>query len=472
MSLIDLTKLGKKHEEKFEKSQTIPNNLPKPALSNFSHSLYVSRSAIETYRNCPRAYYYNYLHEPSEVEFRGSVPGVVPAKSNVFLEFGSAVHSAIESLDKTCSNLPEAMKAAETYIQEAAKVGWYGIEDNEYAQNYTTKELALLAPAMVFLWAKVEIPYLLKKYSILVKEKPVSKIWQKKDVNATLIAEFRPDMILRDRETGDITTYSLKTLTQWGWREQLEYPIALQVFTEIFGAELFLKNTLEVRPELREKLPDRVRGTRFCFLVKGEREKVYSETGDFSHWVISNPLLRGYKNIMGGSISYAHERKYPKPENKSGWGILGKGWEEFSVIEAKDLGKTPIERLTKWIGLIESSQTIGFKTGKQVITDLVAVPDEYDKDENEVKEVMQGFLGTAYEILEKRIKLNNSPKKEWLLPVLFPKNHGHCFRYGKCQYYEVCHKGSDIDILVADGIFKSRKPHHKEEKKLEGKERG
>lgn len=427
-------------------------------------TLYTSRSSIETYRNCQREWYYAYYFKPEESI--SPIGGVVPTASNMFLETGSAVHNAIETLDKTGSNLQEAMKAASEHITKVSKAGWYGIsQDNEYAQNYTTKELELLVPALVFLWGRVELPYLQSKYTILVKEKPVSKSWGKD--GKKVICEFRPDAILRDKQTGDITGYSLKTLTQWGWREAIDYPIGMQVFTELYGTELFLRNTLKIKPKLKGKLPESPRGTRFCFLIKGEREKVYDQNGNFSHSIIDNPLLKGYKNIMGGDISYAHQKKYPKPENKSGYGLLGKGWEEFSIIYENSLGKTPLERLTNWIGKIESGQTIGLKQGKDVISDLVVVPDEYSANSREIEEEIQSFVVTSFEILDKTSKLSQDRQKQkWELPIFFPKTRGNCNRYGKCKFYDVCHSGANIDVLVSDGVFKSREPHHKEEKKL------
>ncbi len=433
-------------------------------------NLYLSRSPIETFRACPRQYFYNYCYQHPEKEFRGKITGVIPKLYNVFFELGTAVHEGIHRLDKSASNIGEVMDTANDYIKKCGEIGWYNVDhDNEYAQDFTTKELANLASSLLYCWYFFEFHELSKKYSIIAKEKPISEVF-KIGESDNLIYEYRPDALLRDRQTGDVINYSLKTVTNWDWRSALDYQNALQVYTEIYGAEKILESAIAAKPELKAKLPTKVRGTRFCFLVKGNREKVYGENGSYSHDVIDNPLLRGYKNIMGGSITYAHEKRYPKPENKSGYGLLTKGWEEFRIAEEPTLGNSPLERLKNWIDKIRNRETIGLKQGLEAILgNTIVLPDEYTKSEEEVREVIIGFKATSAEILRKlkayeAAKVNG--KEKWGLANHFPKTHSNCTRYGKCTYYDVCHKGSDIDILVADGVFKSREPHHKEEKKL------
>jgi hypothetical protein len=202
----------------------------------------------------------------------------------------------------------------------------------------------------------------------------------------------------------------------------------------------------------KQKVGKKVMAIRFCFLVKG---KTYNDRYDeHSLTRTYSPLIRGYRNFTPGGVSYAHSWSYPNPENKSGKGILGKGWEPFNFWESDIKVKDWIEALEQ--NLIQPE--CGDILKQQVIT-----PVEYGRNEEEIEEGIleisrqerNVFEGNSYEI---------TPD---ILASYFPHNRKQChFQFGsKCQYYDLCWDSLVKSDPLGNG-YEVRVPHHDKEREV------
>ena len=122
--------------------------------------------------------------------------------------------------------------------------------------------------------------------------------------------------------------------------------------------------------------PERIRDTKFCFLIKGGKGKPVE--GEEDSFIAQSPLIRGYKN----DGHYAHSFYFPNENNKSGKGRLGKGWEAFNVWEEMGV-KTWIEMLSS---KVRDSQTgedmfeIQPECGDIIKQQVVTPPETFVKD--------------------------------------------------------------------------------------------
>ena len=230
--------------------------------------------------------------------------------------------------------------------------------------------------------------------------------------------------------------YSLKTQKSWSYRSERGYRKDLQGVIEKLGIEysfqgqreaieeaianlelIELKENPKIIQYLQKNLPpEKIMGIKFCFLIKGDRKeeknelvsngnkgvRILSENellnskqnevakklvesnifanqqrSSDSYWYTSNPLIYGYKKITPSEILYAHSDKTIKPENKSGFGKLGKGWESFNVWECEEVG------LVKgWIDLIMEGKVQGDLPNP--VRESVISPIEFYRSEKEI----------------------------------------------------------------------------------------
>lgn len=437
--------------------------------------IYTSRSAVEAYADC-NFYRYN-------MSFREG-KGLSPTSRSVPLVTGGTVHRGVEHLlnrvrIKQEPDVDTAVGlAVEEYIKECEGKGFRGKDiQGDRQQWFTFNEQKALAEGLIRSWHFSELPKLIEQYEILSVEREMEPL----ELAPNVMFMARVDAEMRDIKTRDYVNYSLKTASMWGDRMEESYKSDLQGITEIWSVEqdsiranrhidnaiseiqayadqlkIAPKSLVDIAAYLTKRKEDkRVGAIRFCFLIKGQWK--FENRKEDAIKKTESPLIRGYKNISPGGINYAHSFFFPNPDNDSGFGRLGKGWERFNVWE--DMGVKEWFRMISGGGIQEDCGDI---VKQQVVT-----PVEYFRNDGEIKEGMEEVRAQEEKIAY-TIKLlgEGEGHKQHLMREIFPKNRKHCFFHfgSKCEYHDLCFKPEISEDPIGSGLYQIRIPHHEAER--------
>ena len=389
---------------------------------------YTTRSAIEVSIECPRKGLFNRF-------LLGT--GIVPVGEYIPLVTGSAVHKGIEYL-----NVPTALEEFDSQLR-----GTFFTDLEEAQQDYTYQEQRALVEALVRVWALREYPNIKQGYETISIEKEYQVPLDK---NGDLVLLARPDRLLQDKHTGELYTYSIKTTKAWYERMEDAYKVDLQGLTEAMAVTYVTKQ--------------KVLGTKFCFLVKGRREKLVEQVmnagniEESEQWITKSPLIYGYRTVdEAGKHMFAHSDKIVKPENKSGFGKLPKkeGWEKFKVWETKGGVKA-------WIQLLPYIQPeLGDIFATQVITPL-----DTHRTMSQLKSTLVQIATQEKNQFDAFNRFENGENVD----RCFCMNRRACYFPDPCEYLRICPNGNaKYDPMVANdplgsGEFVRRVPHYETER--------
>lgn len=414
-------------------------------MENKFSPFYTSRSHIEQYFRCPR---YRYLNQ----FYNGK--GIVPKTRNIPLVTGSIVHDAIgfllarykllksQSQKLTMKDLDSAIiLAKKNYYELIHDSGFkFDLDKNSRSQQeHTQSEQIALAEALIRVWVYLELPSLVKRFEIIEIEKERTI-----EIASGIILQTRTDAELQSRDNGDYFNYSLKTYKNLDNRTEKAYQKDLQGITEIFGVE--------------SETGRKVSWIRFCFLIKGYFEHL-SKYDKTTPMVQKSPLVRGIRNITPSGINFAASWYFSNENNKSGWGRLGKGWEEFEVWQEGP------EAIKLWVkSLFEDVVNEGRKT----IEKQCFVPIEYSRNKKDVEETLIEITSQEVEVRSRLFKiLDQDPEltvNNNLVSKLFRRNRQACFYPTDCDYLDVCWKPEVGENPIEVGEFEYRVAHHQMEK--------
>jgi hypothetical protein len=449
---------------------------------------YSSQSATSCYRNCPRQYFYQY---------RAYGTGLSPNHTSVPLTTGQSVHTGVQSI--ACQyvttkkvDVNEAIELAKGhYIEEVKKFPLINIKD-QYQEFVFTEQLAL-TEALLRTWFLLEWPIILQYYNILAIEQEIEI------PIGPVLYQIKPDLILQDKSNRQIVNYSLKTQKYFDEKMEQAMTSKLQVSTEPYGTMHWLneikKNAHNILFDLNalpidsakksaissfigkfENLPLSSSATRFCFLIKGNWKEQTKGEGDYA---TDSKLIYGYRKFDPSGIEYAPGLFYENPQNKSGWGRLGKGWEKFSVWDYNDIGQDiQIAGIQGWIGYL-------LEYHKSTLTQyILSQPEIYVNprlQESMIRQVtmLETLAIDGIKTLNKASEIRQEDGSQvqnthWLFDELFPQNTDHCYYPSKCDYLKICNTGNkDYREHIANdplneefGAYRRRIPHHEPEKKL------
>lgn len=402
---------------------------------------YISRSALETFQNCPRKYYYNYVYNEG---------GVVPAQPNIHLTWGTIKHEVIYAcLSKLKGDIAElpALKTLLAYgadeWNKASQEGWYKV-DSQYWDELTEEHYYLLM-AHVMWFYRTMLPQLNERFIIYGTEEEVAV-----PLGANLYLMSKPDGIIFDEEKGYAEVLSTKTCESASSWIVAKYQYALQQFTELLGATEYMR--------LKGMKQD-INYTAFLMIAKGEKQRQYEWAGmgegrRMVSWTTNSPLIYGYAYPVGGTTQFAHSLYYEKEENKSGVGRLGKGWEKFKVWEDRELGPTENKALLAWQKLMQAGETQGLP---KVLDEIQVLFCDQEGIADELLAEMKHYITRAATFCQ--TYQQNSDKD------FYERRPQRCFDYNtKCEYFDPCWKDS-MKQLVQIEDFVPRKPHYKLEKR-------
>lgn len=457
---------------------------------------YTSRSRIDRFNECNRAGYINYM-------WAGR--GVVPAASSVYFSTGIWTHDGLAKLFWGLSTIQKREEITQAHVDEltdtAVVDAVYGYresitsfqleDDGEHKEDpihfgFVLAEQCALVEAFIRSFAIAVLPGILERYEIIDVEREEAS-----ELDSTLTLQGRVDVTLRERETGDLYLISFKTAAQYDKRQKKANAHDIQGLTETYLVEQRIKRENEALLKLQVDLTEadtlfptmhpqilraaqkyneyinrfgqaeKVMGVLMIYLVKGKRYESSSVAG---RWEQHSPLIRGYRKVIGAEMEYAHSLFFNNPENKSGKGRLGKGWEPFNAWELEGGIKTWIDMLQmgdiqRDEGDILAAQFIQpapyFRRQQDIDSQLIQIGGIETRIEQALEIVQEAEMG--------------SDDHRGMLDAVFPQNKRACHYPRDCEFINVCYNDQVFIDPVGSGLFKWREPHHTLEKLQHGK---
>lgn len=392
---------------------------------------YLSRSQLQTWRDCSRKGFLQY-------GFKGR--GVTANSSKLELMVGSAIHAGVTAI-MLYNNEGAGVEVALDYFNRKAQNQIIADTAEEYV-DITLAEQEWLTEALVRVWARKEWPNIQRFYNVKLVEKELQVTLDEK---LDLHFLSTPDAVLEDKTNKQLFVYSLKTLSQYDMRADRSHTNDLQGITESVALE--------------HKIGKLVAGVRYCFLIKGSRWKVkHPVTGEYTgRRIQETPLCKAWKRVGADGVRYAHSWRVPN-EYDSGYTTLGKGWNSCNMWEE------PIS-CAEWVRLL--TQQLIPPISVNVVNNSCLVPTERFRYPRECQETMTELTADAKRIQKITELVNIAPAK---IHTLTSMNHRACWYPSTCEYADIiCHKrgaGTVWDAIEAgleNGALVWRNSHHKRE---------
>lgn len=421
------------------------------------------RSRKLEYQRCPRARYLGY-------HIYGT--GIQQARMSIPLVTGTHVHRGIEALliGKT---VDEAVKLAVTAYR--AEIERRGLDIGEAEEAYfVAYEQMALVEALIRTYAIRMLPELLARYDVVEVEFEDCETMLDSG-NFKLDWQAKADALLREKSSGDLYVYSLKTAAGWDKRKDRENRHDDQGLSELW--------TIETRMRRKDPNAPEIQGIKMDFLIKGGRKETPKDSG---RYVTYNHLIRGWKRIgiVPGEDSYAWRWEYPDPANPEKKKRLSyKNWAPFNVWEEDSIGgvKGWIEMLSA--GVVQpgagdplrdaAPEELRLNPGPVLFVSPVPYfrQPEHVSDWVEQTQNQEERVAVNVELVETARKtgmVKATPDVDGyrsVLNIAFPQNRRACDWPSQCQFQSVCFENVFGQDPRTHGDFINRVPHHETELK-------
>ena len=470
-------------------------NLPLTSLQakRIAETFCTSHTAVTNFDRCPRKRF---------IESYWDGYGIVSSKPSLPLLVGAAVHTGVEVLNRHAMGhqessytltqpyaIQEAVKQAKLYYTKEVKAYIASLSEGmalTTQEKFSFNEGMALVEALILVYHRKVLPGLLTGYKIIAVEREHDI--QPNGLGTTLVYQARIDAILEDRTNKDVYAWSLKTANAVDSRKKKFHEHDSQGMAESWVLDQMLAEQKATASRITEgiarllfgpkitmqtgipPLPSHCTGVIMCFLLKGKTwEEDPEYEGEPGLEYTNSPLVRGYRRQVGNETQYAHSKKFPNPENKSGYGYLGKGWEPFYPWQHM--------KIDKWIDMISETAT-DHQTGQQiyviqpecgdVLEKQAWQPMPYIREQTEVDawveqtvEEEKRILGTVASISCEDKELVQYHQTD--LAATFKQVRAACHYPLDCPCLPICFDAQTASDPLATGRFKYRTPHHETE---------
>jgi hypothetical protein len=421
--------------------------------------IYTDRSRMLSYSSCPRERFLNY-------HCRGR--GIVLSKLIISLSTGSAIHKGIELL-LLGQPVDLAVSAALLGYETEVKSKELELEQNE-DQLFVFNEQKALIEGLIRVYEKIQLPRILSEYNVLAVEKeieyplvihsyipcnvclleykeiskynpscPTCVIFNKHiDKSITLMS--KPDAILRDKSTGGLVVYSLKSSSSWTETNEKQNTYDDQGISELVATEYLMKEPVE--------------SIKMDFLIKGSRS-LYTNP-DIVAALSGKPKIKLQNTFL--VHPYMCDTGFGNVDIRLDY-TKAKGWNRVNIWEEMDI--------KEWVDML-------FEGHYEALEKLIRTPMPYMRDEDDIQDWIEQNTYKEVEIAEKIEKLKvispelvgakeATPIYREALNKYFPQNRKSCYSYGRmCTYVDICWHSDKTDELN----YEPRVPHHESELKL------
>lgn len=321
-------------------------------------------------------------------------------------------------------------------------------------QQYILDEQCALVEAFMRLLVLRVLPRWLEIYNIVTVENDMAFDFVDgvhKEIAFKVIQSATIDVVFQHKTSKDIVLVSFKTAGRYDNRTKSSGDHDTQGLSETWAFEKYLTSKGSGRP---------VMGIQMLYMIKGARSETSKGSG---MWETKSPLIKGYKKIGLSEIEYAHSWWIPKPQNKSGWGIIGQGWESFNVWEDHDIGG-----VKGWLELLANGD-IQPECG-DILADSLVAPLMFDRARIS-QDVASWHIQTIYEevrlverIIDGAAMATNDGDLQLALDANFPQVRSSCDYPSACTYQSICFGTPEQRWNpMASGEWEAREPHHKAE---------
>ncbi len=427
------------------------------------------------------------------------VGGLSQARPSAALLTGSAVHAGFEHL-LICA-LPGPQEPGifwptgenagtlrgnpkwHVIVEQAATAG-LTLFDNEVATNgisfgldpaaaeFYLAEQRGLVEGLIWTAGLRLVPELIGRYEVVAVER------EERLELGTGCRPFaaRADAVLRERRTGDLSVFSLKTAAMYGMREEMRFKRDVQGLSEAIAVErrLAQENTDGIARMMREHSDleplavqnPKVETVQMAILLKGIRRAAESRGGRKEH---GSPLVRAWKleDPLSGLSQWAYAFETPKldKQGNSYMGRLGKEWKQTPTWEYPG-------GVGAWVRALDRGE-IQPELASDPLMAAMAFPEPWGRSETEMEDwlvqartIAQGIEEGA-RVVNDFLSLGDTGGARQALNVFFPQDRRSCISFNQnCVFDSVCWGGQGLVQLaggqIPDGLA-LRKDHHASE---------
>lgn len=454
--------------------------------------IHASRSRNEAFFRCPR---YGYL------QYRWGGRGIVKQGKNLFLATGTYAHKGLELIarylqkhktglipeDSLGGIIQDCKQQYFDYVFPKGEEGGFDLSDETtdewtkgrreltdheklHLQQYTFDEQTALMEALLRIAAIRLFPRWMEKYKIVTIENDMSFPFVKGE-GWEVIQSATVDLVLQELESKDLYLVSYKSYRAFDNRTAKTASHDTQGLSESWAFDEYLKI---------KQIDKRIMGVKMLYLIKGARKETKRGNGIYEQ---QSPLIRGYRKLTQDGPEYAHSWFIPKPENDSGWGVIGKAWEKFDVFNG--MGLEEVGGVKGWINLLNhgygpwGNDLEGSLEGQiqpelgDIIGEQIVEPEPYLRHEQDIN---SWLIQTMYKEREIALKLISNEQQvigDWrtdsigYMDTNFPQNRQACHYYpgdhNDCVYLSVCHGTDEERRNPLENGYVYRTPHHKAE---------
>jgi len=399
-----------------------------------------NRSAYEEYvTRCQMARYLKYHY--------GGI-GITGKKDTFHLDVGTAVHAGIMEIMK---RIQKNWSLKDEYIEVGVEAGLDDYKKtidlsqskgSEAGTNkgddiwttYYQKTAKVLIEGLIRCWGMVEAPVIASRYKIVSVEND-RRIRLTHDIDL----EYKVDAVLIEKDSGDGVVYSIKTMGKTEYRQEKSQVIAMQNFTEVWGAmnEVKRLNNQAVLWKIR-----------YVNLIKGAN----TWNKELKRKEVDGYLVRGWKKKEGskarGAQYVAEMVQWGEGEGKR---LYAGAYEKFEVSRLKGGVK-------RWIELLLSGRV---EPGERVLEYIIQVPEMLVIYEHDLISAMRQFVAGEREVRDKLEKVKSKGMDD--IAKEFRRNYRGCYYPWKCEFTEICWGELAVQqdpLGTRPELFQIRIPHH------------
>jgi len=365
-----------------------------------------SRSAIITFQSCPRKRFWQYHYNDQ---------GLEPVRQSIPLVWGSALHKGMESLLSGVDVDGAVQDALDSYAEQCAERA-FDIDDLE-SQSFVYAEGKALIEGFIRAWALERLPDFMATYEVLEVEH--EGLWKNWADNIDLA--YRPDALLRKRNTGGLYVFNLKSSYAWTDKELKSSRYNVQGLSELAALE--------------QRLGERLAGIQDEIFIKGSRQKQKDDT-HIQNTFLVHPWLKS--GITSDDDEWAWKYYFDAAGRSS---RLGAGYSRVNVWEHLTM--------RDWVQMLADRKV---QDGNP-LAELFATPIPHERNAREVSDWLEQAraqeqrVAASLELLETEGRFNQT----------FPMYRHSCFNYQRtCEFAPLCHEGMQPD----SGLYQVRRDHH------------
>lgn len=444
----------------------------------------ISRTAMEAHHRCPRYRFLAYewmrglpitLPDGSSALHCG---GLSPAKPSSALLTGAAIHEGFAHLLETFRGIELNLSEGTDPFSPFGPGGWRGLRTSGLwhlhitaaadvalahfdaqaaaegisfgldpgSADFYEKEQRALVEGLVWVAGLRLVPELLSRYKVVEVERE-----ERMELGPD-VREFaaRADALLAERDSGDLSVFSLKTGTIYGRREEMRFKRDVQGLSEAIALE--------------RRLGAKIETVQMALLLKGLR-RMNDRAGRKEHY---SPLTRAWRSIDPLSSIETWCWSYDTPKtSRDGSAYMGKLGKDFTSAPTWERPGG----IREWVLALDRGE-IQSEVGDP-FENCLAIPEPWSRSENEVQDWLEQSLVREREIEAgaEAVNLNlqsrdlDSARRQ--LNVYFPQNRSSCVQFNTTCFADVlCWRGDGL-VQLAQGMAPEgmipRRDHHQME---------